>query len=309
MGRDITFTVDERGIGLRLDQAIAFYAPDVTRSQASRLIQEGHVRSASRITTRSHRVYTGERVELLLPPPEPPTVQAEPMSLAILFEDADLLIVDKPAGLVVHPAHGHTSGTLVNGLLAHAGSLPAAGLAFRPGIVHRLDKDTSGLLVVAKTPVALADIQTQFKRGVVTKAYLALVAGRPKEDAGIVDLPLGRDPRNRQRMTVVAAGRPSRTHWRVQEELPGYTLLAVRLETGRTHQIRVHLRAAGHPIVGDQVYGEQRHAQGLRRQFLHAYHLEIRQPTSGQPLAFDSPLPPDLTAVLERLRAKGARSG
>jgi 23S rRNA pseudouridine1911/1915/1917 synthase len=300
--------VDARGIGLRLDQAIAFYAPEVTRSQASRLIQEGHVRSASRITTRSHRVYTGERVELLLPPPEPPTVQAETMPLAILYEDAELLIVDKPAGLVVHPAHGHTSGTLVNGLLAHAGSLPDAGLAFRPGIVHRLDKDTSGLLVVAKTPVALADIQTQFKRGVVTKAYLALVAGRPKEDAGVIDLPLGRDPKNRQRMAVVAAGRPSRTHWRVQEELPGYTLLAVRLETGRTHQIRVHLRAAGHPIVGDQVYGEQRHAQGLRRQFLHANHLNIRQPTTGQPLSFDSPLPADLTSVLERLRAKSARS-
>jgi len=306
--RDIAFTVDDRGVGLRLDQAIAFYAPDVTRSQASRLIQEGHVRSGSRIATRSHRVYAGERVELLLPAPEPPTVQPEAMPLNIAYEDADFLIVDKPAGLVVHPAYGHTSGTLVNGLLAHAGSLPDAGLAFRPGIVHRLDKDTSGLLVVAKTPMALADIQTQFKRGVVTKAYLALVAGRPKEASGVIDLSLGRDPKNRQRMAVVPAGRPARTHWRVQEELPGYTLLAVRLETGRTHQIRVHLRALGHPIVGDQVYGEQRHAQGLRRQFLHANHLALRQPTTGRPLSFDSPLPADLTAVLERMRAKSARS-
>lgn len=299
--------MDARGVGLRLDQAIAFYAPDVTRSQASRLIQEGHVRSGSRITTRSHRVYDGERVELLLPPPEPPTVQPEAMSLTIPYEDADLLIVDKPAGLVVHPAHGHTAGTLVNGLLAHAGSLPDGGLAFRPGIVHRLDKDTSGLLVVAKTPVALADIQTQFKRGVVTKAYLALVAGRPKDEAGVIDLPLGRDPKNRQRMAIVPAGRPARTRWRVQEALAGYTLLAVRLETGRTHQIRVHLRASGHPIVGDQVYGEQRHAQGLRRQFLHANHLALRQPTTGQPLSFNSALPPDLATVLERLRAKSSR--
>ncbi len=307
-GREISFTVDERGVDLRLDQAIAFYAPEVTRSQASRLIQEGHVRSGSRITTRSHHVYAGERVELLLPAPPPATVLPESMPLNIVYEDADLLVVDKPAGLVVHPAYGHTSGTLVNGLLAHAGSLPDAGLAFRPGLVHRLDKDTSGLLVVAKTPIALADIQVQFKRGVVTKEYLALVAGRPKEEAGTIDLPLGRDPKNRQRMAVVPAGRPARTHWRVAEELSGYTLLVVRLETGRTHQIRVHLRASGHPIVGDQVYGEQRHAQGLRRQFLHSHHLGLRQPTTGQPLAFDSPLPPDLAAVLERMQMKAQRS-
>jgi len=292
---------------LRLDQAIAFYAPEVTRSQASRLIQEGHVRSRSRIASRSHRVFAGERVELALPPPAPLTVVPEPMPLAIVYEDADLLVVDKPAGLVVHPAYGHTSGTLVNGLLAHAGSLPDAGLAFRPGIVHRLDKDTSGLLVVAKTPMALAGIQQQFKRNIVTKAYLALVAGRPRESEGLIDLPLARDPRNRQRMAVVAAGRIARTRWQVQEELPGYSLLDLRLETGRTHQIRVHLQALGHPIVGDQVYGEQKHAQGLRRQFLHAYRLELRQPSTGQALAFASPLPDDLAAVLERMRAKSGR--
>jgi len=292
---------------LRLDQAIAFYAPEVTRSQASRLIQEGHVRSRSRIASRSHRVFAGERVELALPPPAPLTVVPEPMPLAIVYEDADLLVVDKPAGLVVHPAYGRTSGTLVNGLLAHAGSLPDAGLAFRPGIVHRLDKDTSGLLVVAKTPMALAGIQQQFKRNIVTKAYLALVAGRPRESEGLIDLPLARDPRNRQRMAVVAAGRIARTRWQVQEELPGYSLLDLRLETGRTHQIRVHLQALGHPIVGDQVYGEQKHAQGLRRQFLHAYRLELRQPSTGQALAFASPLPDDLAAVLERMRAKSGR--
>ncbi len=292
---------------MRLDQAIAFYAPEVTRSQASRLIQEGHVRSRSRIASRSHRVFAGERVELALPPPAPLTVVPEPMPLAIVYEDADLLVVDKPAGLVVHPAYGHTSGTLVNGLLAHAGSLPDAGLAFRPGIVHRLDKDTSGLLVVAKTPMALAGIQQQFKRNIVTKAYLALVAGRPRESEGLIDLPLARDPRNRQRMAVVAAGRIARTRWQVQEELPGYSLLDLRLETGRTHQIRVHLQALGHPIVGDQVYGEQKHAQGLRRQFLHAYRLELRQPSTGQALAFASPLPDDLAAVLERMRAKSGR--
>jgi 23S rRNA pseudouridine1911/1915/1917 synthase len=259
------------------------------------------------MVSRSHRVFAGERVELALPPPEPLTVQPEPMPLAIVYEDAELLVVDKPAGLVVHPAYGHSSGTLVNGLLAHAGSLPDAGLAFRPGIVHRLDKDTSGLLVVAKTPMALAGIAQQFKRNIVTKAYLALVAGRPREESGTLDRPIARDPRNRQRMAVVAAGRPARTHWQVQEELPGYTLLELRLETGRTHQIRVHLQAIGHPIVGDQVYGEQKHAQGLRRQFLHAHRLEIRQPTTGHPLVFVSPLPEDLTAVLDRLRAKASR--
>lgn len=299
--------MDERGAGLRLDQAIAFYAPTVTRSQASRFIAEGHVRSGARIAQRSHRVYLGERVEVLLPAPPPLTVQPEPMPLQIVYEDDDVLVVDKPAGLVVHPAYGHTSGTLVNGLLAHAGSLPDAGLAFRPGIVHRLDKDTSGLLIVAKTPLALADIQAQFRRNVVVKAYLALVAGRPKEEEGTIDKPLGRDPKNRQRMAVTAAGRVARTHWRVQEELPGYTLLAVRLETGRTHQIRVHLQSIGHPIVGDQVYGEQKHAQGLRRQWLHAYRLELLHPTTRQPLAFASPLPDDLQAVLDRMRTKAGR--
>ena len=244
---------------------------------------------------------------MLLPAPPPLSVQPEPMDLAIVYEDADLLVVDKPAGLVVHPAYGHTAGTLVNGLLAHAGSLPDGGVAYRPGIVHRLDKDTSGLLVVAKTPLALADIQQQFKRSVVHKGYRALVAGRPREDEGLIDLPLGRDPKDRKRMAVVSAGRPARTRWTVAEELPGYTMLELRLETGRTHQIRVHLKAIGHPIVGDQVYGEQKHAQGLRRQFLHADRLELHQPSSGRPLAFASPLPADLTAVLERMRAKAAR--
>jgi 23S rRNA pseudouridine1911/1915/1917 synthase len=299
--------VDERGAGLRLDQAIAYYVPELTRSQASRLIQEGHVRSGARIALRSHRVYAGERVELALPAPAPLSVQPEPMPLTIVAEDDDLLVVDKPAGLVVHPAYGHAAGTLVNGLLAHAGSLPDAGLTFRPGIVHRLDKDTSGLLVVAKTPMALADIQQQFKRGVVTKAYLALVAGRPREDSGVIDRPLARDPRDRKRMAVVPSGRVARTRWRIVEELPGYTLLELVLETGRTHQIRVHLQASGHPIVGDQVYGEQRHAQGLRRQFLHAHRLELRQPSTGAALAFRSSLPDDLQAVLERLRGKAAR--
>ena len=305
--RSFAFVVDERGEGLRLDQAISFYVPAVTRSQASRLIQEGHVRAGSRIAQRSSRVYAGEHVEFSWSPAAPLAAAPEAMPLNIVYEDADLLVVDKPAGLVVHPAYGHTGGTLVNGLLAHAGSLPDAGLAFRPGIVHRLDKDTSGLLAVAKTPLALAHIQQQFKRDIVTKAYLALVAGRPKDDAGVIDRPIGRDPRDRKRMAVVPGGRPARTHWRVREELAGYTLLQCRLETGRTHQIRVHLQAIGHPIVGDQVYGEQRHAQGLRRQFLHAHLLELQQPTTGQPLAFSSPLPEDLQAVLDRLRAKTAR--
>ncbi|MCL4543746.1 MAG: RluA family pseudouridine synthase [Chloroflexi bacterium] len=305
--RTLSFVVDERGLGLRLDQAISFYAPEVTRSQASKLIQEGNVRSGSRMAIRSHRVYLDERVEVFLPIPPPATVQPEPMPLDIRYEDDDVLIVDKPAGLVVHPAYGHETGTLVNGLLAHAGTLPDNGLAFRPGIVHRLDKDTSGLLVVAKTPLALANIQQQFKRGTVTKAYLALVAGRPQGSEGVIDLPLARDPRDRQRMAVVPSGRPARTRWRITEELPGYTLLEARLETGRTHQIRVHLRASGHPIVGDQVYGEQRHAQGLRRQFLHAHLLELRHPTTDQALSFRSLLPTDLAAVLERMRIKAAR--
>lgn len=304
--RAIAFTVDERGAGLRLDQAISFYSPEITRSQASKLIQEGHVRAGSRLALRSHRVYLGEPVEVFIPMPPPSTVQPEPMPLDIYYEDEDILVLSKPAGLVVHPAYGHETGTLVNGLLAHAGSLPDNGLAFRPGIVHRLDKDTSGLLVVAKTPIALANIQQQFKRGIVIKAYLALLAGKLDQPSGVIDLPLARAPHDRQRMAVIPSGRPARTHWRTIEEILGYTLVEARLETGRTHQIRVHFRAIGHPIVGDQLYGEQKHAQGLRRQFLHAHLLQLRHPTTGQELTFRSDLPSDLTAVLTRLREKAA---
>ncbi len=306
--RGYAFTVNERAAGLRLDQAIAWAVPEITRSQASRLIQEGHVRAAGRMAIRSHKVFTGEKVEFAWHPPAPLAAQAEEMPLNIVYEDGDVLVVDKQAGLVVHPAYGHTSGTLVNGLLAHAGTLPDVGLAFRPGIVHRLDKDTSGLLVVAKTPLALTHIQQQFARNIVTKAYLALVAGRPKSASGEIDRPLGRDPRNRQRMAIVAAGRPSRTQWSVVEEVGPYTLLECRLLTGRTHQIRVHLQSLGHPIVGDQVYGEQRHAQGLRRQFLHAHQLTFQHPQTDQVISFESPLPADLAAVLERLRGKAART-
>jgi 23S rRNA pseudouridine1911/1915/1917 synthase len=226
--------------------------------------------------------------------------------LRIVHLDEQLAVVDKPAGLVVHPAPSHTGSTLVDEL---AEILGGGGDPERPGIVHRLDKGTSGLLVVARDDETHAALQEAVRRREVERVYLALAGGRLASRTGTIDAPIGRAARQRHRMAVSgAASRQARTHFEVRELLPRETYLEVRLETGRTHQIRVHLRALGHPIVGDQVYGEQRHAQGLRRQFLHANHLGLRQPTTGQALSFDSPLPADLTAVLERMRAKSARS-
>jgi 23S rRNA pseudouridine1911/1915/1917 synthase len=252
-------------------------------------------------------VQPGDVITVHLPVAEQAAPQAETVPLEIVFEDSDLVVINKPAGMVVHPAQGHASGTLVNALLARypdlaAMSLTDAGPTERPGIVHRLDRDTSGLMIVARTPAALRHLQQQFKGRTVEKIYLALVFGHPEAAEGIIDVPLGRDPRFRQKIAPRAAGKPARTHYRLLEDLGQYSLLEVGLETGRTHQIRVHLAWLKCPVVGDTVYGRKKNTLGLKRQFLHAWKLRFQHPRSGEILHLEAPLPPDLQAVLDQLR-------
>ncbi len=263
----------------------------------------------------SQEVRPGDRIEVRFPPPAPTGLQPEPMDLHVLFEDGSLLVIDKPAGLVVHPGAGAEKGTLVHGLLARKGPLSAIGGPRRPGIVHRLDKGTSGLLIIARTDRAHLNLIAQFKGREVEKVYQALVWGRPKGSSGTIEATIGRDRTNRLRMSVKAPrGRPAVSEWRTLRDLPGFTFLEVRPRTGRTHQIRVHLQSIGHAIVGDERYGgagwkgvqDPRRRLALRnfqRLALHAAHLALRHPVSGKRLSFDSPLPAEFRALLEALEA------
>jgi 23S rRNA pseudouridine1911/1915/1917 synthase len=247
----------------------------------------------------------GEVVSVEIPPPRIDEILPDPIPLAVVYEDADVIVVDKPAGMVVHPAPGHPRGTLANALLAHVPGI-AVGGSQRPGIVHRLDKDTSGLIVAAKTDRGRAALVTQWEDRSVEKTYLALVSGSVEDEEAIIDAPIGRDPKNRQRMAVVRSGRPAVTRLHVVERFPSSTLLQVSIETGRTHQIRVHLAFIGHPVAGDQVYGSARPAKNqLPRQFLHASALAFRLP-DGTALRLEAALPDDLQTVLEELRAGSA---
>jgi 23S rRNA pseudouridine1911/1915/1917 synthase len=234
-----------------------------------------------------------------LPPPAPASHQPENIPLDIVFENNDLLVVNKPAGMVVHPAAGHISGTLVNAVLGHDPELEGVGDEQRPGIVHRLDKDTSGLIIVARNRTAHNRLAAQFKSRDVSKAYLALVKGHISPEKGVIDAPIGRDPKKRQRMAVTGAGRPARTEYSVIRQIGGYTLLEARPKTGRTHQIRVHLASIGHPIVGDATYGAK--SPLVERQFLHAYRLGFKLPSDGRYIELESPLPLDLQQALDKI--------
>jgi 23S rRNA pseudouridine1911/1915/1917 synthase len=304
-----TVTLEAEGTGERLDIFVARRCPGLSRSLVQRLVREGRVTVGNRPGRAGQRLERGDRVLVRMPPEEPETLRAEAIPLAILYEDADLLVVDKPAGLTVHPAAGVRRGTLAAALLAYRPELAAVGGPERPGIVHRLDRDTSGLLVVAKNEAARAALARQWKERLVEKGYLALVHGRLEPSQGVIDAPIGRDPRHRQRMAVVEGGREARTAYRVRRYLPArparrdvYSLVEVTPSTGRTHQIRVHFAALGHPLVGDRVYG--RPSGVLGRQFLHAHRLAFRHPVDGRPLEFESPLPEDLRQALQRLAAR-----
>ena len=298
-----TLALDAEGSGERLDVFVARRCPGLSRSLVQRLIREGNVTVRGRAARAGQRLEASDRVLVRMPPEEPEALPAERIPLAIVYEDEDLLVVDKPAGLTVHPAAGVRRGTLAGALLAYRPELAGVGGPERPGIVHRLDRDTSGLLVVAKNEAARAALARQWKEREVEKGYLALVHGRLEPPEGIIDAPIGRNPRYRQRMAVVEGGRAARTAYRVRRYLEGgpagreaYSLVEVAPSTGRTHQIRVHFAALGHPLVGDRVYG--RPSAVLKRQFLHAHRLAFRHPSDGRRLEFESPLPDDLLMAL-----------
>jgi 23S rRNA pseudouridine1911/1915/1917 synthase len=301
----LRFVAGEAEAGRRLDLALAELA-GVPRSQARRWIDQGLVRVGGAPARPAHLVREGESLEAEPPEPVAAAPEPEPIALAVLYEDADLVVVDKPAGLVVHPAPGHPRGTLVNALLHHCRDLAGIGGVLRPGIVHRLDRGTSGVLVAAKCDAAHVGLAEQFRAHTVERTYLALVRGLPGAEGGHIERPIGRHPRDRKRMSVrTAAGRAAATDWRVARRFPreAVSLLEVRPATGRTHQIRVHLAAAGLPIVGDPVYGRGQPRLGLERPALHAARLGFAHPRSGAWLCFEAPPPPDLRAALERLEA------
>jgi 23S rRNA pseudouridine1911/1915/1917 synthase len=291
--------------GERLDVAVSA-AAGVSRSQAARMIDAGAVRVSGVARPRSYRVESGERLRIELPA-APPTPAPEAIDVPVVYEDEWLLVVAKPAGLVVHPAPGHPSGTLVNALLARAGRLP--GDAARPGIVHRLDAGTSGLMIVAKDADALERLKEMLAARRIERTYLALVEGAPPP-SGEIDAPIGRSPKHRKKMAVVAGGREARTSFRRLERLRETSLVQVKPETGRTHQIRVHLAAAGHPVAGDSVYGRNRTLAaelGLDRPFLHAAAIAFEHPVTREPVSLTEDLPGDLRRALDAARA-GART-
>ena len=283
----------------------------LSRSHVQRLIAEGRLTVAGQAVKANAILPGGTELRLEVPPPAPAEPIAQPeIPVRVVHEDGDLLIIDKPAGLVVHPAPGHASGTLVNALLGRGEALAPGGIAGvqRPGIVHRLDRDTSGLLMVARSDAAQASLQAQLRARRIKKTYLALVAGSVSAAAGRIEAPIGRDPGRRTRMAVVPDGRPSTTGYRVRERFAGWTFLELDLVTGRTHQIRVHLEAIGHPVAGDPMYGtgtSRRGPDGLERLFLHAWRLELTSPSSGQLIRATAPLPAQLEAVLDDLRGAG----
>ena len=301
--RVVTFA--SHALGERLDKLIAAELADLSRTQAQRLIDEGWVKLNGQVVTKAaQRLEAPAHIEVRLPPLAPSSYLPEKIPLDILFENDDLLVINKPAGMVVHPAAGHFQGTLVNAILGHDPDLEGVGDEQRPGIVHRLDKDTSGLIVVAKNNAAHAELQNQFKSREVEKLYLALLDGRPPTDTGRIEAAIGRDVKQRKQMAVVPEqrGRSAVTEYRVTEKFPAHTLVEARLLTGRTHQIRLHFAYLKCPVVGDTVYGRHRPSLPLARQFLHAARLTLRLPGSGAVKTFSAPLPEDLANVLKSLR-------
>ena len=302
---DRIFAVQSTEAGQRLDRYLAGLLTDRSRTYIQQLIESGVIQVNGRTSKPGYALRAGDEIQIDLSAASGQEQQVKPQSLPleVVYEDSDLLIINKAPGMVVHPAPGHYEDTLVNALLAYYPDLQAFDTDHRPGIVHRLDRDTSGLLIVAKNAHAQAVLIEQMQRHEVVKRYLALAEGVISLDQGSIDAPIRRDPRHRQQMAITATGsREARTHFRVLERFAHHTLLQLQLETGRTHQIRVHLKAIGHPVVGDTTYGSGNVIRGsrLRRQFLHAYQLQFAHPITGKPLEFEAPLPDDLQIVLDQ---------
>lgn len=317
-GSDFTICVQAADSGQRLDLLVASRISTCSRTTAADLIRAGQIRVAGAVKKPGYRVKAGDEISGRIPPAEAFELVPEPIEIDILFEDEHLILVNKPAGLVVHPAPGHFTGTLVHGLLYHCPQLEGIGGRQRAGIVHRLDKDTSGVLVVAKNAAAHQHLAGQFKARTIQKDYLALVHGEIKADSGTISLPVGRHPVARKRMSTISPkSRSAETSWQIRERFLGATLLDLNLKTGRTHQIRVHCGAIGHPIVGDAVYGGRRVRKvkgsgndvanvlgAVTRQMLHARHLRFVHPATETSVAFESTIPQDMQAVIEALRRR-----
>jgi 23S rRNA pseudouridine1911/1915/1917 synthase len=310
--RPVAATVSAAEAGRRLDLWLAARLPELSRTRIKTLIDEGRVEVDGAPRKAAHRLKAGERVRAVVPPPPSDEMAAEPIPLRIVFEDAHVLVVDKPAGMVTHPGAGQATGTLAAAALAHAPEISGVGGPRRPGIVHRLDKGTSGLIVLAKTRAAYDGLTAQLSRRTMARRYLCLAHGIVKRDEGVIDAPIARDSRSRVRMAVARPGTGKRavTRFRVLERLGGFTYLECRLETGRTHQIRVHLASLGHPLVGDVTYGRRKGSEtiptelmeGLGGVALHAVGLSFIHPASGEPLKLSSPFPNRIEAILSHLR-------
>ena len=299
----ILLRASEESKNQRLDAFLASSLDGLTRSQATRLIESGEVAVNGRAVGKSYKLAGGEDIAVTLPEPEPVEAVPQDIPLDVVYEDADVIVVNKPSGMVVHPAPGHPDGTLVNALLYHcAGTLSGIGGALRPGIVHRIDRDTSGLIIAAKNDAAHQYLSAQLADHTLARTYECIVVGALREDRGTVDAPIARHPTDRKRMAVVAGGREAVTHWEVIARYPGYTHVRCRLETGRTHQIRVHMAYIGHPILGDTVYGAKKEVPGLTGQCLHAVGLRFLHPRTHEVVELSCPLPDEFTRMLKKIR-------
>lgn len=299
----ILLRASEESKNQRLDAFLASSLDGLTRSQATRLIESGEVAVNGRAVSKSYKLAGGEDIAVTLPEPEPVEAVPQDIPLDVVYEDADVIVVNKPSGMVVHPAPGHPDGTLVNALLYHcAGTLSGIGGALRPGIVHRIDRDTSGLIIAAKNDAAHQYLSAQLADHTLARTYECIVVGALREDRGTVDAPIARHPTGRKRMAVVAGGREAVTHWEVIARYPGYTHVRCRLETGRTHQIRVHMAYIGHPILGDTVYGAKKEVPGLTGQCLHAVGLRFLHPRTHEVVELFCPLPEEFTRMLQKIR-------
>ena len=299
----ILLRASEESKNQRLDAFLASSLDGLTRSQATRLIESGEVAVNGRAVSKSYKLAGGEDIAVTLPEPEPVEAVPQDIPLDVVYEDADVIVVNKPSGMVVHPAPGHPDGTLVNALLYHcAGTLSGIGGALRPGIVHRIDRDTSGLIIAAKNDAAHQYLSAQLADHTLARTYECIVVGALREDRGTVDAPIARHPTDRKRMAVIAGGREAVTHWEVIARYPGYTHVRCRLETGRTHQIRVHMAYIGHPILGDTVYGAKKEVPGLTGQCLHAVGLRFLHPRTHEVVELSCPLPDEFTRMLQKIR-------
>ncbi len=302
----ITLQVPPEDAGARADAWLAASLESLTRSAVQRLLEEGRVTCGGLPLSKNRRLRGGELLTVLLPDPEPLEALPQNIPLDVVYEDDDVIVINKPKGLVVHPAPGHPDGTLVNALLYHCGdSLSGVGGALRPGIVHRIDQDTSGLLIAAKNDFAHQRLSAQLQDHTLARIYHCIVTGSLREDEGTVDAPIGRHPTDRKRMAVIPGGRPAVTHYRVLARYPGHTYAQCRLETGRTHQIRVHMAYLGHPILGDTVYGAKKAVPGLQGQCLHASSLRFLHPRTGELMTLSCPLPQEFQDRLRLLEQRG----